>query len=169
MADLQVYVIRHGLAEARGDAWPDDTKRPLSEDGIAGLRQTGRALRLLDVSFGVILSSPLVRARQTAEILAAAGRPAPPIVIADSLAPGGAHTAIVKAIAAQARRAPVAIVGHEPGLGECTARFLGLPQPLALKKGSITCIDFDRFSAAATGQLRWLLPPKVLRALARGR
>lgn len=165
MRDVQLYIMRHGLAEPRGKAWPDDTMRPLTEDGIDGLRRTGRALRMLEVSLGVILSSPLVRASQTAEILAEASRPRPPVVVVDSLSPGGSHAAIVKDIVAHARDGRAAIVGHEPGLGEFAAKLIGLPQPLAFKKGAIARIDFDRFSAAAIGELRWFLPPKMLRRL----
>lgn len=169
MADLQVFIIRHGLAEPRGKAWPDDSKRPLSEDGVDGLQRTGRGLRALDISFGVLLSSPFVRASQTAKVLADAWRPRPPVVLVDSLAPGGTFDAIFADISTHARQGRAAIVGHEPGLGEFTAALIGLSQPLEFKKGAIARVDVDRFSAGATGSLRWLMPPRMLRALGQGR
>lgn len=161
--------MRHGLAEPRGKAWPDDSQRPLSDEGVDGLRRTGRALRALDMSPGVVLSSPLVRASQTADLIADAWQPRLPVVLVESLAPGGSFEAIVADITAHARQGRAAIVGHEPGLGEFTAKLLGLPQPLAFKKGAMARVDVDRFSAGATGDLRWFLPPKVLRALGQRR
>ena len=83
----QLYLIRHGVAEERGEAWPDDAKRPLTQDGMAKLRQAARALARLDVALDVIVTSPLVRTRQTAEIIAGGLNPHPNIVAADSLAP----------------------------------------------------------------------------------
>ena len=62
----ELYLVRHGLAEERGDAWPDDTKRPLTDEGISRMRKAARGLARLGVSVEVVLTSPLVRARQTA-------------------------------------------------------------------------------------------------------
>ena len=87
----ELYLIRHGVAEERGDAWPDDAKRPLTEDGIARMRKSARGLARLGVTFDVVLTSPLVRARQTADIVASAFDPRPSIVTIDSLAPGGSY------------------------------------------------------------------------------
>src|SRR5881392_1143728 len=92
---FELYLIRHGVAAERGENYPDDTKRPLTSQGIQRLKREGKALVALDVTFDVILTSPLVRTRQTAETLAASFREAPPIVHATSLAPGGTHNAIV--------------------------------------------------------------------------
>src|SRR5204862_5897048 len=91
----EIYLIRHGIAETRGDAWPDDAKRPLSEDGMSRMKKEARGLARLNVSFDVILTSPLVRTRQTAEIVAAALDARPPIVNVESLAPGGSYNALV--------------------------------------------------------------------------
>src|SRR6188472_878007 len=118
---FELYLIRHGLAAERGEQYPDDTKRPLTTRGIQRLRRAGKALASLDVAFDVILTSPLVRTRQTADALASAFREPPPIVNAPSLAPGGSHNAIVDDLAKQHRRKKIAIVGHEPGIGELAA------------------------------------------------
>ena len=85
----ELYLIRHGIAEERGEAWPDDTKRPLTDRGMARLQEGSARARALGVSFDVVLTSPLVRARQTAEVVAGAFDPRPPIVTVESLAPGG--------------------------------------------------------------------------------
>jgi phosphohistidine phosphatase len=99
----ELYLIRHGVAEEQGDSWPDDTKRPLSEDGMNRLRKSARGLAALGVSFDVVLTSPLVRTKQTADIVAGAFDPRPPIVTADSLAPGGSVQAVLADLEKQSR------------------------------------------------------------------
>jgi phosphohistidine phosphatase len=136
--EFELYLIRHGIAAERGDNYPDDTKRPLTSRGLQRLRREGRALVSLDVTFDVILTSPLVRTRQTAETLAASFRTPPAIVNAASLAPGGTHAAIIEELGKQShRRHRIALVGHEPGMGELAARLLGLRKPLEFNKGGI--------------------------------
>ena len=65
MAMLELYLIRHGVAEERGSDWPDDSQRPLTPDGIARLRKSARTLNALDIGFDQIVTSPLVRTRPT--------------------------------------------------------------------------------------------------------
>src|SRR4029079_18690215 len=84
---IELYLIRHGLAEERGEAWPDDAKRPLTQEGMARLRKSARGLARLGVAFDTILTSPLVRTRQTADAVASAFEVRPHIVAAESLAP----------------------------------------------------------------------------------
>ncbi len=163
MADL--YLIRHGLAEERGEAWPDDTRRPLTERGMARLRKEADALDRLGVAFDVILTSPLVRARQTAEIVAAGFSPRPSVTVADALAPGGTHAALLTALEPQSKRAAIALVGHEPGLGELAARLVGTRRPIPFKKGAVCCIEVDAVPPDEPGTLRWFLTPKMLRQL----
>ena len=102
--EFELYLIRHGLAEERGEKYPDDTKRPLTSRGIQRLKQEGKALVTLDVTFDVMLTSPLVRTRQTAETLAEAFREPPPIVNSAALVPGGTHNAIIDELAKQSHR-----------------------------------------------------------------
>ena len=161
----ELYLIRHGVAAERGDNYPDDTKRPLTSDGMQKLRREAKALVALDLTFDVILTSPLVRTRQTAEIIAAGFRTPPPIVNVQALAPGGAHNAIVDELSKQHRRHSIAIVGHEPGIGELAARLMGLRRALEFKKGAICRIDVAALPPAGPGQLRWLLTPRVLRRI----
>jgi phosphohistidine phosphatase len=161
----ELYLIRHGVAEERGEAWPDDAKRPLSEEGMTRMRKSIRGLAGLDVTVDVILSSPLVRTKQTAEIVAAGLDPRPPIVVVESLAPGGAPAAILADLEKHARKARVGIVGHEPGIGELAARLIGSRHAVQFKKGAICRIDVDDLPPAGPGELRWFLPPKFLRAL----
>jgi phosphohistidine phosphatase len=160
---FELYLVRHGVAAERGDNYPDDGKRPLTSDGIQKLRKAGKALLELDVTFDVILTSPLVRTRQTADTLASTFRNPPPIVNVAALAPGGSHNAIIDELTKQHRRHRIAIVGHEPGIGELAARLGGLRRALEFKKGAICRIDVAALPPAGPGQLRWFLTPRILR------
>ncbi len=161
----ELYVIRHGLAEDRGDAWPDDAKRPLSEDGIARMRKAARGLERLGVTIDVVLTSALVRAKQTAELVAGGLNPRPPLVTVDSLAPGGTYQEIVADLEKQGKRTRIALVGHEPGIGEFAARLIGSRHPIEFKKGTICRIDLDAIPPTGPGDLRWMLTTKILRSI----
>jgi phosphohistidine phosphatase len=163
----ELYFIRHGVAEERGDSWPDDTKRPLSASGMSRLRKGARGLVNAGVTFDVVLTSPLVRTRQTAEILAAAFDPRPPIVAAEGLAPGATYQGVLVELEKQSRRARIALVGHETSLGEVAARFAGSRHAFPFKKGAVCRIDIERLPPAGPGSLRWFLTPRMLRAIKR--
>jgi phosphohistidine phosphatase len=161
----ELYLIRHAIAEERGDAWPDDAKRPLSEDGMIRMRKSVRGLSRLDVTIDVILTSPLVRTRQTAEIVAAGLDSRPAIVAVDSLAPDGSQAAVFADLEKNARKMRIGIVGHEPGIGELAARLIGSRHAIEFKKGAICRIDVDELPPSGPGDLRWFLTPRFLRAL----
>ena len=162
---FELYLIRHGVAAERGENYPDDTKRPLTNEGVQKLRKESKALVALDITFDVILTSPLVRTRQTAEVVAAAFRNAPPIVNMTSLAPGATHNAIIEELSKHHRRHRIALVGHEPGIGELAGRLIGLRRSLEFKKGAICRIDVSALPPAGPGQLRWFLTPRILRKI----
>ena len=106
MAMLELYLIRHGVAAERGSNWPDDSKRPLTPEGIARLRKQARGLSAIDVTFDQIVTSPLVRTRQTADVFADVLKNKPPVAMADALAPAGTPAAVIqKSPATCARRA----------------------------------------------------------------
>jgi phosphohistidine phosphatase len=162
---FELYLIRHGLAEERGDAWPDDGKRPLTEDGMESMRKEARGLARLGVVLDIVLSSPLVRARQTAELVAGGLEPRPPIVNVESLTPDGSYAAVVADLEKHARKRRIALVGHEPAIGELAARLIGSRHSFEFKKGAVCRIDVDALPPSGPGNLRWLLTPKVLKAV----
>ena len=161
----ELYLIRHGVAEERGEAWPDDAKRPLTERGMSRVRKAARGLARLGVSIDVVLTSPLVRARQTAELIADGFDSRPPLVTSEALAPGGSYQAVLADLEKHARRGRIALVGHEPGIGELAARLIGTRHPVEFKKGAICRIDVETMPPAGPGNLRWFLTPKILRSL----
>jgi phosphohistidine phosphatase len=162
---MKLYLVRHAIAEERGPVWPDDNERPLTTRGIARMREI--ALRLADrgVQVGQIWSSPLVRARQTADVLAPLWTTSRQIVIVNELAPGHATARVGKAIAersAGADEEPVALVGHETDLALLLAWLIGARAPLPFKKGGVARVDFDAPISAGAGTLAWLVTPKLV-------
>jgi phosphohistidine phosphatase len=166
MATLELYLVRHGIAAERGENYPDDSKRPLTSNGIARLRKQTKGLEALGVGFDLIITSPLVRAKQTADILAQGLKIKPSVISSDSLAPAGTPAAVIQDIVKHQRRARIALVGHEPNMGELAARLIGARTPLEFRKGGVCRIDFEVLPPKGIGHLRWFVTPKMLRAVA---
>jgi phosphohistidine phosphatase len=160
---LELYLIRHGVAAERGDEFPDDSKRPLTSGGIARLRKEARALDAMGIGFDHIITSPLARTRQTADVFAEMLKTKPSVSTSDALAPAGTSAAVIQELARHARKGRVALVGHEPNIGELAARLIGARAPLEFKKGAICRIDFETFPPKGAGQLQWFITPKMLR------
>jgi phosphohistidine phosphatase len=165
MASHELYLVRHGLAAERGPAFESDGERPLTPEGISRMEQEAAALGELEVGFDVILTSPLVRARQTADALAAQLRPKPPVIEVEALAPGSRATAVARELAAHRKASRIALVGHEPDIGELAARLIGARQPVPFKKGAICCIEVDTLPPKGPGVLRWFATPRMLRRM----
>ncbi len=165
MATLEIYLIRHGIAANRGEDYPDDSKRPLTSAGISRLRKEARALAAIQVDFDLIISSPLTRAKQTAEVFSQVMPSRPSITLSDSLAPAGTPSSVFQELGKHMRKSRIALVGHEPNMGELAARLMGARSPVEFKKGAICRIDFEVFPPKGAGQLRWFVTPKILRKL----
>jgi phosphohistidine phosphatase len=165
MAVLELYLIRHGVAAVRGEDYPDDSKRPLTGSGMSKLRKEAKALNALEVGFDLIITSPLVRTKQTAEIISETLNGKPPVTTSDSLAPAGTPAAVMQELARHMRKARIALVGHEPNLGELAARLIGARSAIEFKKGAICRIDFDVMPPKSLGQLQWFLTPRMLRKI----
>lgn len=160
----RLYLVRHAIAAERGPEWPDDARRPLTERGAARMRQVMKGFVALDEPLSLVLTSPLTRALETAEIVAAAFDRRPPVRVLPALAPGVTASDAAAAIAAAARSARrVALVGHEPDLGTLAAWLIGARQPVRFKKGGICRIDVTHWPPDRHGQLAWMAPPKMLR------
>lgn len=167
MAACSLYLIRHGIAADQGPEFPDDGDRPLTIQGIERFHLEVKGLRQLDVRLDRILTSPLVRAVQTAEILASGMECGAALVRVDALRPGGRFDALTAALARLGDDEAIALVGHMPSIGLFAARLIGAKEPLAFKKGGVCRIDSPTLPPSGAGQLRWLMPPRALVALGR--
>jgi phosphohistidine phosphatase len=167
------YLVRHAIAAERGDAWPDDELRPLTPDGVRRMARGVEGLAALDVRVELVVTSPLVRARQTAELVAAGvrgadGRTTPAVVVRPELAPDGSPVAVMTALAAQTTASTFALVGHEPDLGALAAWLVGAARPIPFRKGAVCRIDGRGWPARrGSADLVWFATPKMLRRLGR--
>jgi phosphohistidine phosphatase len=158
---VRLYIVRHGPAEDHA-ASGSDFDRALTASGRDRVRHVARALTEAEEAPHVILSSPLVRALQTAEILAAAIKLEQPVEVRRELSPGGDARALVsEQIDAQAKR--VMIVGHEPDLSDLAAYLGGRPFPAGLQKAMVVGLATDKDDPHKVPmRLRFVLDPKSL-------
>lgn len=159
-----VYLVRHAIAAERGPEYPDDRDRPLTHQGAARFRKAAKGLVALDIRIERILTSPLVRARQTAEILGEAFPKASTIEV-EALAPGGTYRGVLSALGEQRDSHHLALVGHEPDMGDIAARLLGARGTLEFKKGAVCAIALGSIPPTAPGTLLWFATPKMLRSI----
>ncbi len=156
---LQLHLVRHADA-GDSDAWTGpDADRPLSDKGRAQAERLGRHLAALGFKADAVLSSPKLRALETAEIVAAAvGRKATP----DDRLAEGVDVASLRLVLEDAGgpRRPI-VVGHDPAFSDLVQTLTGADAPM--KKGALARIDVDGEVAPNAGMLRWLLPPDALR------
>jgi phosphohistidine phosphatase len=156
----EIYVVRHGIAVAREENAPDEF-RPLTEKGRRRFRKTARAFARLGRKLDAILTSPLVRAVQTAEILAGEIKHGE-VAVLGQLDPKFGVGSLLEALGARADGAKaVAVVGHEPQLSALVAALAGVPaQELDLKKGGIVRLDIGDLSQPGSAEARWSLKPR---------
>lgn len=168
-AEYELYIMRHGIAVDRGSPdFADDAKRPLTPDGKDKLRRIAKGLVRLGLEADWIVSSPLVRAVETAELVGGELGPSIPVDICNDLAPGGSPEALLSFLAKHSNRRRVLVVGHEPDLSDLAARLMGAGRHanLTFKKGGCCLITFNEFPPKSAGQLVWWLTPRVMRKLA---
>ena len=164
-APCELYLVRHAIAAERGDEWPDDSKRPLTERGIARFKEVVKGLCELDVAVDEVFTSPLIRAKQTADVLAAGISGKPSVKLLDALAPGHTSAQVMSQLAKAAKRRRIVLVGHEPDLGELSAHLLGAQRAVPFKKGGVCRIDVESLTSRRAGSLIWFATPKMLRLM----
>ncbi|HEY3267180.1 MAG TPA: phosphohistidine phosphatase SixA [Armatimonadota bacterium] len=152
---MKLYVLRHGKAGA-GLPWPEDYHRPLTEEGRAEMRRIAKRLRALDIAPQAIITSPLVRAKETAEIVAQELGLGKVLRVDDRLAcgarPGDFQSAVAGLNSAM-------VVGHEPDLSALVAWLSGATAEM--KKGGLAAVECTAVEPN-NGTLLWLAPPKLL-------
>lgn len=166
---MELYLLRHGRAVEPGDPeFADDSARPLTPAGRRQLRQSCATLRQLKLKFDLILASPLVRARQTAEIVAAELRCRKPLGFSANLRPGGDRRKLIGELnMLKAASEKVLLVGHEPDLGGMISLLVAgkTGAGFALKKGGLAKLEIGKLRAGQCATLAWLLAPKLMKAM----
>lgn len=165
---VEIYLLRHGDAVDRETGgYARDAERPLTERGREEGQAAAAALVGLNERPDLILTSPFVRAVETATLAAAILRPARGPERCDALASGTTPEAIAAALAAAGPVGRVLLVGHMPDLGELAGWLVwGLPEAtFALRTGGLCRIAAPVGPVEGGGDLRWLLSPKLLRRL----
>ena len=167
---MDLYILRHGLADDRSE-WIQgkDRGRPLTKEGRKTTRRSAKAMAELGLRFDWILSSPYVRARDTALIVADHFGLRKSVELRDELTPMGNPEELTKVLASGNKSAePVLIVGHEPFLSRYASVLLtghAVPR-LRLKKGGLCKLQITHLRFGACAELQWLLTARQLTKIA---
>ena len=167
---MNLYMLRHGVAVDRDPkSFPNDALRPLTLKGEDRVRLVAEAMRALELDFDVILSSPFLRARQTAELVAVELASRRILQINEALVPTGDPRVLLRHIT-RMKPAPenVLLVGHEPYLSELVSVLIsGSPDAaIDLKKNGLARLETtQRLKYGRCATLNWLLTPRQLALL----
>lgn len=162
---MDLYIIRHAWAGRFGDPqWPDDRLRPLTAEGRERFAQVVERLAARGFAPQLVAASPMVRCRETAEIVAAGVAGAAETVALEALLPGGDLDELLDWTQRQSQRhEEIAWVGHAPDVGRLAAALIGDGDGwIHFGKGAVAAIRFDGPPTAGAGELRWLVTAKLL-------
>ncbi|HXN88376.1 MAG TPA: phosphohistidine phosphatase SixA [Methylocella sp.] len=162
---MQLYIVRHGIAIDREDPKsPAEAERYLTEEGIAKTRQVAKGIAAVGVHVDLMVSSPYLRAMQTAAIFASAlDYPEQKIRQSESLLPGAEPVAFLRELAREKNASSVFCFGHAPHMDGLLAATVGAPRHItSMKKAGVAFVELKRVSPP-NGQLIWLVTPKLFR------
>lgn len=157
---LRLYFLRHGRAVSRADWSGEDGLRPLTPEGEAAMAREARTIAALGLGLGAIVTSPLARARRTAEIVAEALGDGTSVVDDRRLAPGFDGAALRAVVAELGAPKALMLVGHEPDFSTVVGALVGGAR-VVCKKGGLARVDAAGADLKAA-ELVWLLPPSQL-------
>src|SRR5918995_1563593 len=164
---MELFILRHGEAGQKSSSLAGDRKRPLTSSGKLEITEIANALKIIGLKFDLIVTSPLKRASDTAMIVAKVFKIGNKVQEWDELAPEGKKTDLYRKISELKEEYIVLMVGHQPLLGEMANDMIhrgkSSPCNLLLKKGGIVRIRLLRKSNVPTGELRWLVTPRILK------
>jgi phosphohistidine phosphatase len=160
---MLLYIVRHAWAGQHGDPrYPDDNLRPLTDEGRKRFRRVVRKLVKRKFDPKHVATSPLVRCRQTAELVSAGTPQEPTIVELDDLAPGGRLAPLVE-WTSQFDEGDVVWVGHSPDVERLIAQLIGAGVGrVRMAKGAVAAIAFEHDVAPGEGELAWLATAALL-------
>jgi len=166
---MNLLVVRHAIAQDPAEyarEHPDDAGRPLTPEGQKKMTRAAGGLQTLVPAIDLLATSPLTRARETADILAAVYKPVTPVVV-PVLAPGQPTADVGRWLEGARRHDTVAIVGHEPGLSRTVSWLLagGDRSFVELKKGAACLLAIPDTVGPGCATLLWALTPSQLRKL----
>ena len=167
---MNLYIVRHAIAAERGNPdYADDSQRPLTDAGRKKMKKITRGLEKLGVKPDVILTSPYVRARDTAKILADRFDMLDKIYFSENLIPPGNFEALVFEIHEKYDLGNVALVGHEPMLSSLISWLItgDTAARITLKKGGVAYLSSDSIYQDGRATLEWLLTPAIMVALSK--
>ena len=162
---MKLYLVRHAIAEEAGmPGYEDDSLRPLTEKGREKMGRIAGVLKELGVKPNLIVSSPYVRASQTASILAKELKHKEEVAVSDFLLPMGEPDDMIGEINEKYSVDELMLVGHEPNLSSLTSVLLAGDTDLAInfKKGGVCCLSVDNLHYDRKAVLEWLVTPKIL-------
>lgn len=164
---MRLYIVRHGIALPHGTPGVAEDDRPLTKEGIKKMQEAAEGLRAIECVPETILSSPLPRAKQTAEIVLESLGKRIPLILTDALAPTGTRQDVYREIRRRQNSESLMLVGHQPSLGELAGEIAwGSPEHyVELKKGGACALEIEAVTPNPRGMLLWLLTPSILRSL----
>jgi phosphohistidine phosphatase len=167
---MEIFLLRHGLAVERGTpVFKDDSTRPLLPKGKKQLKKTTRAMREMELEFDLFLSSPYVRARETAEIVAAGLKGRQHLKFSDALAAEKDPLHLVGELQ-KIKPAPktILLVGHEPFLSRLISLLVtgGPDLQMDFAKGGLAKLEVDILRTGKCAVLAWLLTPRQMKLMA---
>lgn len=167
---MNLFLLRHGIAVDRNSQdFPDDCLRPLTSAGEKRLRLAAEAMRQLKLPIDVILCSPFLRTRQTAEIIASCLRLPSALRLLEDLTPSGDRRKLIRHINRIASQTDnILLVGHEPYLGELLSVLISGSATVAVdfKKGALARLHVaQRLEFGRCATLKWLVTPRQLALL----
>lgn len=162
---MNIYIQRHGEAGRRLSVPSKDYERPLTLAGRKEIEEIAKAMKKVKLEFDKIISSPLKRCHDTAEIVAK--EQGSKVEDWDELKPEGSRTELLSKLSKLKQDSDILLCGHDPYLSILTSELIsGTPGVhLVLKKGGLVRIHITTFSPKPSGELRWLLSPKLLKKL----
>ena len=159
---IDLFILRHGEAGNRMTVVEKDSERPLTPEGRAEMQKIARSLKAIGLQTDRIYTSPLRRARETAEI-AAKILEIPTLEEWDELKPDGSKTGLYRKLARLEQNSRPILVGHEPYLTSMIGEMIGTTSAkIVLKKGGVAKVRITSFTPRISGELRWLLTPKII-------
>ncbi len=161
---MKLYLVRHGIATpGLPEGIRSDAERPLTNEGRAETKQVAQGLLRLGLKPDLFVSSPLVRARQTAKIMADVLVGRDDMEICSALAPGGSASETFSFLRKFNKANEIILFGHEPDMGQLAASLIwaGPDCDIPFKKAGVCRIDVTSMPPNSPGVLKWFVTPKI--------